>query len=201
MASERPLAAATLPPEDDAILAMENAGPMRVAEQQSHLPPAWQAIDRGVILGSEFTLFLVGVLFTVMITLGVISRYLLDFSMFFVDAAARLLLVWFFLLGAGIALRHGAHVGFELLLSWLQPRRRRAMRLLGYALTMIFFAEMLYGGFYALRPAMAQTEAGLGISLVWIVAAVPVGFLLLSYHLCVLILVELRGHGTEIPAS
>ena len=32
---------------------------------------------------------------------------------------------------------------------------------------------------------MAQTEAGLGISLVWFVAAVPAGFLLLTYHMIV----------------
>ena len=36
---------------------------------------------------------------------------------------------------------------------------------------------------YAIRPALAQTEAGLGISLAWTVLAVPVGFLLLIYHI------------------
>jgi len=41
-------------------------------------------------------------------------------------------------------------------------------------------------------PAASQTEAGLNISLVWIVAAVPAGFLLLTYHIIVLIYGEIR---------
>ena len=179
-------------PDVDAMAEMEHAGPRAVAAQQRTLSPGWSEIDRSIILVTEFTLFLVGALFTTMITLSVLTRYVFDFSLFFVDASARLLLVWFFLLGAGIALRHGAHVGFELLLSWMSPRKQRTTRIAGYLLSLLFFMEMLWGGLYALGPASAQTEAGLDISLVWIVAAVPAGFLLLTYHIAVLIYVEIK---------
>lgn len=179
-------------PEGDALQNMEEAGPRLVREQQATLPPAWRALDRVVVTGTEFVLFLVGAMFTISVTLAVVTRYLLDLSLFWVDASARFLLVWFFLLGAGIALRHGAHVGFELLLSWLTPHKRRVVRLVGYALSLLFFLEMLWGGVYAIKPALAQTEAGLGVSLVWIVAAVPAGFILLTYHMIVLVHAELR---------
>ena len=179
-------------PDVDAMAEMEHAGARAVAAQQAVLPRGWAAVDRSIILVTEFTLFLVGALFTVMVTLAVITRYALNFSLFFVDASARLLLVWFFLLGAGIALRHGAHVGFELVLSRMSPRKQRTARLLGLMLCLVFFLEMLWGGVYAMGPASAQTEAGLNISLVWIVAAVPAGFLLLTYHVVVLIYAELR---------
>lgn len=182
----------TIANETDVLLQMEHAGPRLVAEQQQALPPAWRAMDRVVVKGTEFTLFVVGVLFTVMITLEVISRYVLHFSMFFVDASARLLLVWFFLLGAGVALRHGSHVGFELVLSRLAAPTQKKVRITGYVLSLVFFLEMLWGGFYAMRPAAAQTEAGLGISLAWLVAAVPAGFLLLTYHAIVLLYIEVR---------
>ena len=178
--------------EGDALQNLEEAGPRLVREQEAVLPPAWRTLDRGIVVGTEFVLFLVGAMFTIAVTLAVVTRYLLDFSMFWVDASARFLLVWFFLLGAGIALRHGAHVGFELLLSFLQPRKQRVVRLVGYALSLVFFLEMLWGGFYAIKPALAQTEAGLGVSLVWIVAAVPAGFILLTYHVLVLVYVELK---------
>jgi TRAP-type C4-dicarboxylate transport system permease small subunit len=179
-------------PEVDALQNMEEAGPRLVREQQALLPPAWRAADRAIVLTTEFVLFLVGAVFTIVVTLAVLTRYVFDFSLFFVDPAARFLLVWFFLLGAGIALRHGAHVGFELLLSWLAPRKQRVVRLVGYAMSLIFFLEMLWGGLYAIKPAMAQTEAGLGVSLVWIVAAVPAGFIMLTYHMVVLVYAELR---------
>jgi TRAP-type C4-dicarboxylate transport system permease small subunit len=189
------------PREVDALQSMEDAGPRLVREQQAILPPAWRALDRAVVVSTEFVLFLVGAMFTISVTLAVVTRYLLDFSMFWVDASARFLLVWFVLLGAGIALRHGAHVGFELLLSWLKPRRQRTVRLVGYALSVVFFLEMLWGGLYAIKPSLAQTDAGLGVSLVWIVAAVPAGFVLLTYHIAVLIYAEMKRPLPEGPRA
>ena len=96
-----------------------------------------------------------------MVTLEVVSRYMFNFSIFFVDGAAKLLLVWFFLLGAGIALRFGAHVGFELLIGALSSRRRLYLILAGQFLALIFFLEMVWGGLAALGPASRQSEPGL----------------------------------------
>ena len=90
-------------------------------------------------------------------------------------------------------------MGFELLLSWLTPRKQRVVRLVGYALSLLFFLEMLWGGLYAMKPAMAQTEAGLGISLVWIVAAVPAGFILLTYHMLNTYVVYARQAAGAFP--
>jgi C4-dicarboxylate transporter DctQ subunit len=160
--------------------------------QRASLAPAWGALDRALVRATEYGLFAIGALFVAMITLEVISRYLFSFSIFFVNAAARLLLVWFFLMGAGLALRHGAHVGFELLLSVMAPRKRRIVVLTGEFLGLLFFAEMVWGGLYALGPAWRQVEPGLGVSLVWAFLAIPVGFALLAYHMVLLIVVELK---------
>jgi TRAP-type C4-dicarboxylate transport system permease small subunit len=179
----------------------DNGGDARMREQQLCLPPAWQAADAAVVRTTEYALFAVGITFAVMITLEVISRYVFSFSIFVVNAAARLLLVWFFMLGAGVALRHGAHVGFELIVSRLAPARRRVVLLAGYALSLAFFAQMIWSGAYSVRPALGQVEPGLDISLVWVVVAVPVGFALLAYHVVVLIVAELRpaNEAESIP--
>jgi TRAP-type C4-dicarboxylate transport system permease small subunit len=170
-----------------------DAGELKVAGQWRAMPAAWRAGDRALIRTTEIALFLIGVVFTLMITLEVISRFVFSFSISFVNAAARMLLVWFFLLGAGIALRRGAHVGFELLISALPAAGRRAMVLLGLALAMAFSLEMIWSGIFSIGPALRQTEPGLDVSVVWVVAALPVGFLLLLYHAVVLVYVELRG--------
>jgi TRAP-type C4-dicarboxylate transport system permease small subunit len=151
-----PAAASEIPVDD--------LGAARIEDQRRFLSPQWRRIDRSIMLLSEIGVFAIGALFTIMITLEVVSRYVLGFSIFFVNAAAKLLLVWFFLLGAGIALRHGAHVGFELLLALQSPRRRRIIILFGQFLGLVFFVEMIWGGVYALGPAMKQTEPGLDIS-------------------------------------
>jgi len=160
-----------------------------VSLQQAALPEAWRTVDRAILRLTSFALFAIGAVFTIMVTAEVASRYLLSFSIFFVNSGARLLLVWFFLLGAGVALRHNAHVGFELLVSRIHGKRRRTMLTVAYACSLVFFLEMIWSGFYSIGPALPQNEAGLGISVAWFVLAVPVGFALLAYHAAVLLFV------------
>jgi TRAP-type C4-dicarboxylate transport system permease small subunit len=56
---------------------------------------------------------------------------------------------------------------------------------------------MIWAGAYSLGPALNQTEPGLDVSLVWAFLAIPVGFVLLGYHMLLLIVVEAR----RVPAS
>jgi TRAP-type C4-dicarboxylate transport system permease small subunit len=164
-----------------------------VEAQQAALPAPWRAVDRTVLYATNATLFVIGTVFTIIVTAEVVSRYGFSHSIFFVNAGARLLLVWFFLLGAGIALRHLAHVGFELLVSRMHGTRRRNMLTLAYACSLVFFLEMIWGGLYAVGPALPQNEAGLGISVAWFVLAVPVGFVLLAYHAIVMLVALWRA--------
>jgi TRAP-type transport system small permease protein len=187
-----------LPAVDPAELEDQSAA--RVAAQWARMPPAWSGCDRTLIRSTEYLLFAIGIAFTLMITLEVISRFVFSFSISFVNAAARMLLVWFFLLGAGVALRRGAHVGFDLLLSALPPRGRRALTLVGLACTAAFCLEMIWSGWYSLGPAWRQTEPGLDVSIVWVVVALPLGFLLLLYHAVVLAWLELHApHEQAAP--
>jgi TRAP-type C4-dicarboxylate transport system permease small subunit len=163
-----------------------------VADQQALLPRGWRTFDRALLHTTSIALVVIGALFTVMVTAEVLSRYLLSFSLFFVNSGARLLLVWFFLVGAGVALRHNAHVGFELLVSRIHAGKRRTALTIAYVCSLVFFLEMIWGGLYSIGPALPQNEAGLGISVVWFVLAVPTGFFLLAYHAIVLLTVLWR---------
>jgi TRAP-type transport system small permease protein len=165
----------------------------RLEGHRTALPRIWRIIDHLIVRSTEFAVFFVGIAFVAMITLEVVARYGFDFSIFIINAAARLLLVWFFMLGAGLALRHGAHVGFELFLHSLPKRLKQAMLLFGQILAMVFFAQMLWSAFHSLGPALRQTEPGLDISLFWAMLAFPVGFGLLAYHLAVLVVVEFKN--------
>ncbi len=169
----------------------------KLEKQYAFLPPAWRFGDRLIIRATEISLFVVGLLFALMVTLEVVSRYVFNFSIFFVDGAARLLLLWFFLLGAGLALRYGAHVGFELLVGAVPQRLRRFIILFAQLITLLYFLELVWGGYMALAPASRQLEPSLEVSMFWAFLAIPVGFALLAYHMIVLIYLEIR----RIPAA
>jgi TRAP-type transport system small permease protein len=118
----------------------------KVAQQSAVLPPAWYMVDRCIVRATEVVLFGIGSLFTVLIALEVFSRYILSYSFMFVGAGARFLLVWFFILGAGPALRYGAHIGFELVIGFVAPRHRRRLVIATQLLGIAFFLEMVWAG-------------------------------------------------------
>jgi TRAP-type C4-dicarboxylate transport system permease small subunit len=170
----------------------DEVGRRKIEGQWAMLPERWRAVDRGIVYGTQWVLCVIGVLFAIIITVEVLSRYALGFSIYVTNALSRLLLVWFFLLGAGIAMRHGAHVGFELLLSYVSPRARRTIVLIGLVTCMVFSVEMIYAGVAALGPAWRQSEPGLDIPLAWPILSIPVGFALVLYHTAVILWVATR---------
>jgi TRAP-type C4-dicarboxylate transport system permease small subunit len=161
-----------------------------VAEQFTRLPSWLVGFDRVTVKTTEVILVLIGAIFTLFIAFDVVSRYAFSYSSFFTSAAAKFLLLWFFLLGAGLALRQGGHVGFEMLVNSLGLRTARIIRILVQCLSMVFFVQMLWSGIASLGPAMTQTDPSLNISLVWSFLAVPVGFALMIYHMLVLMVLD-----------
>jgi C4-dicarboxylate transporter DctQ subunit len=146
------------------------------------LPRIWQVVDRWVVGASEVLSCMVGVTFTILVSLEVVSRYVFNFSIFLVNSAAGFLLVWFFMAGAGLALRQGAHVGLDFVVTRLPARLALLVWVVAQVLVFVFLAIMLWSGYRTLGPAMRQVEGALGISLIWVMLAFPVGFLLLIYH-------------------
>ncbi len=156
------------------------------------LPQAWRRIDVWIIRATEAIACLVGMTFTVLITAEVISRYLFNFSIFVVNAATLYLLVWFFMLGAGLALRQRGHVGFELLTTYLPPPLERVVYVIAQALIFLFFVAMFWSGYRALPSSMRQIEAAMQISYVWVMLSYPVGFALLLYHQAAMVVATFR---------
>ncbi|RZL87824.1 MAG: TRAP transporter small permease [Variovorax sp.] len=167
-------------------------GKSALEAKTADLPAAWQKLDRIVITATRHLLFVSGSVFTAVIVAEVFTRYVFGYSMFFANPLSKLLLVWFFLLGSGLALRQGAHMGFDLIAARLAPAARRRMVLAAHFIGLLFFLEMLWASVFAMGPALRQNDPGLDISLVWLVVSVPVGFALLLYHMLAVITIEWR---------
>jgi TRAP-type C4-dicarboxylate transport system permease small subunit len=156
-------------------------------------PRVWQKIDRAILHATEVSVFAVGVSFTAMVVVEVASRFVLDTSISQTNAVARFLLVWFFMLGAGLALRQGAHVALTLLTERVPQRHARAISNVAQVLSLIVLAMLLWSGYLAFRASLPQVEGSLGVSLAWVMAAFPVGLCLLIYHQIVMLVVGARA--------
>jgi len=138
--------------------------------------------DIALTRATEVAVVLIGGAFTILIFLEVASRFVVDFSIFAINALARLLLLWFFLLGAGLALRKRLHVGFEQLKRSLPSGPARVLECLVHLCIFAFCAELLWSIFFALPASLGQTLGSLGISSFWGVLAFPVGIALMIHH-------------------
>lgn len=113
----------------------------------------------------------------------VITRYVLDFSLPWVDELARYCLVWMVFVGMVLTLVRGQHVTVDLLLD------RYSVRVRPIALTLIdlavagLFGVLLYGGVLLMQLTAGQTTSGMGMPKYMVYAALPLGAVLMLIEL------------------
>ncbi|HXH02563.1 MAG TPA: TRAP transporter small permease [Candidatus Competibacteraceae bacterium] len=115
---------------------------------------------------------------------NVVLRYVFSSGIAAAEELSRLMFVWLIFLGAILALRQHAHLGFEMVQSWLPAPLRRTCAVLSHGL-------MLYGLWLFLQGSWTQTAIGLQtrspvlgfplalVAVAGVVTAVAMGLLLL----------------------
>lgn len=114
---------------------------------------------------------------------NVALRYLTNHSLPWADEVARYLMIWMTFIGAGLALRNGAHVAITNLQDSLPKPAQKLLRAAIILLLLAFFTFMVQVSWqYATRMQFQKTPA-LQLPFLYIYAAMPVGFGLLIAHL------------------
>lgn len=138
--------------------------------------------DRFIIQANKVLLVTVGIAFTLLVGGEVFSRYVLDFSIYQINALARLLLVWFFMLGMGLALRDKLHVGYDSLKDRMPYVGRRVAEIIAHISIIVFCLLLMWSSFLSIPNALRNNLSSLNISLIWGIVAFPVGSALMLYH-------------------
>ena len=128
-------------------------------------------------------------------------RFLTNNSLPWADEVARYTMIWMVFLGAGLALREGAHVALGSLQSALPPRLAWTLRLAVLALLLVFFLVMIWMGWDYMQRARFQMSAALRLKMSWVYAAMPVGFALLTVHLLLIAPRYLRAGFDTDPSE
>jgi tripartite ATP-independent transporter DctM subunit len=111
---------------------------------------------------------------TVLVTIQVFARYVLNDTPPWSEELCRYLFVWASFLGACLAMGRAAHLGVDSLVVRLPAPVREALRHAVTALVALFAGMLVWQG-AALVPAMAtQRSPSMGISLMYVFAAIPV---------------------------
>ncbi|UYN93371.1 MAG: TRAP transporter small permease [Enhydrobacter sp.] len=87
----------------------------------------------------------------------------------------RYLFVWLIMFGAAAAMWRNEHTALDYFVNRFGPRLRAAFAILVNLLGIFLFGYLMWLSVKLVPNAALQTSAGLGLTLDWVFAAVPVG--------------------------
>ena len=163
--------------------------------------PALLIFDRLLLLATSIMLAALTAAMTVVVLLGVFTRYVLNDALPWTEELARYILIWLSWLGGGIAMRRGSHIAVDLFIDKLSPRARSVIVFLGRSLVLVFLAICVIYGLDLARRVGMQSTIALGISMQIPYASVPVGAALMLYHLAVIMFVPLPSEQRDLQTE
>jgi TRAP-type C4-dicarboxylate transport system permease small subunit len=162
---------------------------------------AFLTFDRLVLLVTSIMLAALTAAMTVVVLLGVFTRYVLNDALPWTEELARYILIWLSWLGGGIAMRRGSHIAVDLFIDKLSPRVRSVIKFLGRNLVLLFLVICIVYGLDLARRVGMQSTIALGISMQIPYASVPVGAALMLYHLLVIMFVPLPSRQRDLQTE
>lgn len=122
-------------------------------------------------------------LMVAMVFVNVVLRYLFDYSLLWAEELSRYLMIWATFLGSGLLFRQGAHIAVDNLQDYVPGRFGMAIRAAIVVVLISFFVSMIYIGTVYVSDQWHQITPVTRISVGAVYAALPVGFILMLYHL------------------
>lgn len=121
----------------------------------------------------------------VILFIQVVLRYVFHYSTAWAEELARYAQLWLIFISASFATKTHAHVRIDALVSVWPKKWRPYIYDIGDFIWMICNLIVVYFGFhYTVKVyQMGSIATGLKISLAWIYAAIPVGYLLMTLRL------------------
>ena len=127
--------------------------------------PGFLIFDRLLLHATSIMLAALTAAMTVVVLLGVFTRYVLNDALPWTEELARYILIWLSWLGGEIAMRRGSHIAVDLFIDKLSPRTRSVVVLLGRSLVLVFLAICVVYGIDLARRVGMQSTIALGISM------------------------------------
>lgn len=155
------------------------------------MSPTLKAIDRNAErwLLLLFYVMLVGTMFV-----EVVRRELLSYSSIWGEEIVRYAFIYLAWIGAAAAVKERAHIRIDVLMHYVGPRVKALIYIFGDLVMLCVAVIALYWSWEAVHVSwtFGSVTHGLRISQVFFLAAVPFGFVLVSFRLIQSLLRDIR---------
>lgn len=170
--------------------ALPRSGALAVAEDW------FVKLNQWVVIGLMATMAL-------LVFVNVVSRYVFNFSIIWVEELTQYQMIWIAYLGAGLALREGRHVAVDTLQDLLPARVRRFVRLLIWSAIAAFLVTLTILGLQIAAFTWNQETPVMNIPTGIPYLAIPIGAAVFLLHACLFWrdFVERRFEHWEDPAA
>ncbi len=115
----------------------------------------------------------------------VVGRYFLNYAPAWCEEMARYLFVWVVFIGAPIAVREKGHMALTVVVDRLPRSVRWACHLSIYGVATLFLLVLTWQGIAMVVRTVYQVSPTLEISMRWVYLSIPVGGVLMLFHLLV----------------
>lgn len=115
------------------------------------------------------------------VLLGIANRFLFHFSISWVEEVATYLLIYISMLGAGVAMRCGGHIGMTYLTNKLGDLKKYA-DLIGFMAVIFFLGYLIIYGAQLVGSQGFQKSPALRISMTIPFSAIPIGSCIMLFH-------------------
>lgn len=132
-----------------------------------------------------YLLVIIAGLLVVDVVWQILTRFILPQPSSFTEEVARFLLIWISLLGGALAYRQGLHLGFDLIVGKLSPKKAVVVQRISCVLVILFaIGVLIIGGANLVRLTwvLGQSSPVLGIPMAFIYSVLPIsGALFILY--------------------
>ncbi|MDP2120216.1 MAG: TRAP transporter small permease [Hoeflea sp.] len=156
------------------------------------------ALDRNV---ERWALLFFYVLLVVTMAIEVIRREVFAYSSIWGEELVRYSFIYLVWIGAASAVRERGHIRIDVLMHYLGTRAKAALYIFGDLVMFVVALIALYWSFETVLVSMkfGSVSAGLRVSMVWFLMAVPVGFTIMMWRLIQSLARDLKSFRDGTP--
>ncbi|NIA69983.1 TRAP transporter small permease [Pelagibius litoralis] len=156
----------------------------------------WHKLDQNA---ERWLLLVFYALIVATIVVEVVRRFVLSYSSIWGEEIARYAFIYLAWVGASAAVKDRAHIRIDVIVHMLSERGKAAVYLFGDFCMLALAVIAVYTALESIEISLrfGSVTHGLRISLVWFLAAVPLGFSLMIFRL----LQSMRRDFTDLCAG
>lgn len=156
------------------------------------------ALDRNA---ERWALLMFYILLVVTMAVEVLRREIFAFSSIWGEELVRYAFIYLVWIGAAAAVRERAHIRIDVVMHYLGPRAKAALYIFG---DLVMFVVAIIALYWSIETVLVSVKfgsvsAGLRVSMVWFLMAVPVGFALMLWRLTQSLARDLRSFRDGTP--